>query len=257
MHPWKKWYDETKDQLDRTIDSSTIVRGKDRERSIIREHYAKNLPVIVDLPHWRAFDWHLDRMRRIQGDVQVQVNRSSNPLYEEESHKHRGTMSFRDFIDMLEDGSDNEIYMTAQNQEHNKVTMNELYHDISPMPSYLTDDSRSGFFWFGKNTITPLHHDLTNNMMCQVMGAKLIRVMPPSEFDKVDYKSGVHCGLGWPTEEIILRRSIKTYDYYVFPGDAFFLPVGWWHCVKSFGISLTVVFTNFIWSNSWDQNFLR
>jgi ribosomal protein L16 Arg81 hydroxylase len=43
------------------------------------------------------------------------------------------------------------------------------------------------------------------------------------------------------------------------PGEALFLPVGWWHHVRALDVSITVTFTNFIYPNSfeWDHPHAR
>lgn len=240
MHKWQKWANETK----------TNLLNMDTHDGEVFSHYRRNYPIVIKLPDWNSLNWSLERLKQITGDVQVQVNRNSNPKYEIESKYHRGNMPFNKFIEGLENGDNNDLYMTAQNKCMNGEVLDELYSDMLPLPSFLTYEHKSGFFWIGKNTTTPLHHDLTNNLMCQVMGTKLIRVCPPSEFEKIEYNVGVHSHIRWLTEELIINQKIKTHDYYIQPGDALLLPVGWWHCVKSFGISITIVYTNFIWNNS-------
>lgn len=248
MHKWQNWANETKSNL-LNLDDIGLYNNE------LLSHYTRNYPVVIQLPKWKAFDWTLDRLKQITGDVQIQVNRNSNPKYEIQSGMHRGNMAFNKFIESLEFGMDNDLYMVAQNQCCNGIILDELYQDIFPLPLFLTNNPKSGFFWIGKNTITPLHHDLTNNLMCQIRGTKLIRCVPPSEFEKIEYNTGVHSHINWLTDELIIDQKIKTQDYYLQPGDGFLLPVGWWHCVKSFGISITVVYTNFIWNNNYHQNF--
>ena len=43
------------------------------------------------------------------------------------------------------------------------------------------------------------------------------------------------------------------------PGEALFLPVGWWHAVRAIDLSLSVSFTNFVFPNSyhWDNPNIR
>lgn len=251
MHRWQEWMNKTKSEQ-----ALSVLNIEDFDEDVMMaQHVGRNYPVVVQLPDWPAFNWTLERLKEIKGPVQIQVNRNSNPLYEIQSHIHRGTVPFNEFVEMLENGNDNDVYMTAQNQHLNFNVLDELYKDITPLPSYLSQNSNCGFFWIGKNTMTPLHHDLTNNLMCQIMGTKRIRCVPPSEFDKIEYNTGVHSHAGWLSDQKIIDRNIKVQDYYLQPGDALLLPIGWWHCVKSYGISINVVYTNFIWPNNWGNNF--
>ena len=244
MNKWQKWMKETREKLSQ-------ISGDD----FMTHYFSQNYPVLFSLPDWKAFKWTLDDLKKITGEVQVQVNRNSNANYEIQSPKHRGIMPFNEFIDIMEKGKDNDVYMTAQNLSSNKTVLDILYDDIGPLPSCLLPNVREGFLWIGKNTITPLHHDLTNNLMCQIMGTKLVRLVPPSEFEKLEYNVGVHSHMGWLTNEKVIDKQIKVHDYYLQPSDALFLPVGWWHCVQSFGISITAVYTNFIWYNNYSIGF--
>jgi hypothetical protein len=97
--------------------------------------------------------------------------------------------------------------------------------------------------------MTPLHHDLTNNLMCQVLGSKHVRLVSPDQFDKIDHRAGVHSNIGWLTDEIAAERGIAVQDFYLRPRDALFLPVGWWHCVRTDEPSVSVVYSSFVWHN--------
>jgi hypothetical protein len=61
--------------------------------------------------------------------------------------------------------------------------LQELWDDIEGIPPYLVEnDQNKGFFWFGPaGTITPLHHDLTNNFMVQICGRKHVKIIPAYE----------------------------------------------------------------------------
>lgn len=41
------------------------------------------------------------------------------------------------------------------------------------------------------------------------------------------------------------------------PGDALFIPVGWWHHVVSLDASCSVLFTNFAWPNDFATPFME
>ena len=58
----------------------------------------------------------------------------------------------------------NDFYLTANNNSSNRKVLPELWDDIGRLPEYLQADQPSGFFWMGPaGTVTPFHHDLTNN----------------------------------------------------------------------------------------------
>ena len=103
-------------------------------------------------------------------------------------------------------------------------------------------------------TISPCYHDPYDNLLCQIFGAKFIRLFPPDS-----------PGLYPHSEESLLSNSsqldVENPDYSEFPehrkaqpldcvlerGEMLFIPKGWWHFVKSLTPSFSVSF----W---WHQN---
>jgi ribosomal protein L16 Arg81 hydroxylase len=232
-------------------------------QQFLDEYYALNRPVVMTgaMDDWPAFKrWTSPELKRRFGKrvVSVQANRSSDPKYEQNSDHLRRDMTFGDYVDLVESsGETNDFYITANNSGTNKDALKELWDDIVLFPEYLRDDDpdNRGFFWFGpKGTVTPLHHDLTNNFMAQVRGRKLVRLVAPYELphlynnrhcytqvdlDRIDY------------ERFPLFRNASITDVEIGPGDLLFLPVGWWHHVLGLEISITMTFTNFVFDNDF------
>ena len=46
--------------------------------------------------------------------------------------------------------------------------------------------------------------------------------------------------------------NVQTREVVLGPGDAIFLPVGWWHHVRSLDVSISLAMTNFVVSNQFD-----
>lgn len=224
--------------------------------SFFHDHYRKNSPTVIQLPDWPAFKWGMADIANhigLKTQVEVQWGRARNPRYELESMSLKTMISFEGFLEEMLGGEDNSTYLTAQNTGANRNAFSDLWRDVTPLPPFLTPYPETGFFWLGRDTTTPLHHDETNNLMCQVMGRKLIRLFAPEERNKLDPSVGVHSRLGWVTDQMIYERNLNFTDVWLEPGQALFLPIGWWHCVKSYGVALTLVYTNFIWENFWGR----
>lgn len=221
------------------------------------QSYRNHVPVVVNLPNWPAFHWTIPELRERVGrqTVQVQIDRCDDPDYELYPDRHRGSMSFAKFCDLVETSPPNGIYITAQNSIEHRNFTSILATDIRPMPSYLTDQPESAFLWIGKNTLTPLHHDITHNIMCQIMGRKHVRIVAPEHWQQVRHRQGVHTHIGWLSDEIAKARNIPFRDFWIDPGDGLLLPVGHFHCVEASGLSITAVFTNFIWPNDAYKSF--
>jgi len=233
-------------------------------QAFLDEHYALSRPVVMTgaTHDWPAMTrWTLPELKRRFGDrlVAVQANRDSDANYEVNSDKLRKEMAFGDFVDLVESaGETNNFYMTANNAGMNNEVLRELWDDIVALPEYLRDEpANRGFFWFGpKGTVTPLHHDLTNNFMAQVRGRKLVRLVAPYELPAV--YNDRHCYSSVNLDKIDydrfpLFRGVSVIDVEIGPGDLLFLPVGWWHYVRGLETSITMTFTNFAFDNDFSS----
>ena len=211
---------------------------------------------------WRAVEgWTLPELKRRLGSkaVEVQGNRNADPNYERNSVRLKRQMSFGDYIDAVSSvEKTNDLYITANNSGINRDALAELWGDIGPLSPYLRNDpGNSGFFWFGpKGTITPLHHDLTNNFMAQVVGSKKVRLISPFELPRL--YNDRHCysqvDLTTPDlERYPLFGHVRVIDVVIGPKDLLFLPVGWWHYVESLAVSVTMTFTNFVFDNDFSS----
>lgn len=226
-----------------------------------RDYCAQNRPVILTdaVADWPAVNrWTPEYLKERCGDqtVQIQARRSSDPNYEIDKDSHRESCRFGDFVDQVFfNGESNDYYMTAANATSNGAVLSELLGDI-PMPAAYTDPGRAldlAFLWVGPSgTITPLHHDLTNNFMAQISGRKRIRMISPAHqpyiynhrhcFSRVDIDNVDEA-------EFPLFENIHVFDLILSPGELLFLPVGWWHHVVAMDPSITVTFTNFRGTN--------
>ena len=110
-------------------------------------------------------------------------------------------------------------------------------------------------FFGPQGTVTPLHWDPYENIFCQVVGKKYLRLYPPSESEKL-----------YPRDKDLMNNSridppdvlegatsiyeetfpdflkAKFQDVVLEPGDLLYLPMGWWHFVKSCSVSISVAF---------------
>ena len=146
--------------------------------------------------------------------------------------------------------------MTAMNSGINSAALAELWMICDRLPNtFKAIRANRGFFWYGPaGTITPLHHDLTNNLMAQIRGSKAIKLISPFELPRL--YNDRHCysevDLGKPDlDRHPLFKDVMIVEVLLGPRDLLFLPVGWWHYVRSLETSITMTFTNFVADNDF------
>ncbi|WP_300759434.1 cupin-like domain-containing protein [Janthinobacterium sp.] len=230
-------------------------------QAFLDEFYSLNQPVIITgmMDGWPARSkWSPAYFREHFAErvVEVQFGREADAQYEMNSLAHKRKMAFGEYASMVESsGQTNDFYMTANNSSQNRQALRELWDDIGQLPEYLVQGERTGFLWFGPaGTVTPFHHDLTNNFMAQVAGRKRVRIMAACEVARVYNQR--HCftpvdGRGIDVQRYPLMGDVQVRDCVLAPGEILFLPVGCWHFVEALDISLTVAFTNFKWENDF------
>ncbi len=241
-----------------------VVHKPSREQ-FLHEFYSTNRPVLIQgaMDDWPAMKlWTMEYLKEKFGDktVEVQMGRNSDANYEINSTAHKKQMSFGQYVDLaVTSGRTNDFYITANNSGLNRDSLAGLWNDIVLFPDYLrTDDpGNRGFFWFGPaGTVTPLHHDLTNNFMAQVVGRKLVKLIAPYELPYVyNFR---HCfsrvdPANPDLEKYPQFRNCRVIDVILNPGEVLFLPIGWWHAVYGMDISITMTFTGFVFDNDFSS----
>ena len=244
--------------------AATIPRRANLDRqTFLDEHYAVSRPVIVvgALAGWPALNWTPETLRQRIGDAEVeyQAGRAADAAFEERMAAHTRRGPFSAFIDRIAaPGAGNDVYMTAYNAARNGAALAPLAADLRPLDAFLTPTGGAldGMPWIGAaGSFTPLHHDLTNNLVVQVVGRKRLRLAPPSETAKLGATRHVYSDirdLDAPDLDFVKHprlQQLRLYDVLLEPGEMIFIPVGWWHQVRALDFSVTLTHTNFPWPN--------
>ncbi|KAI0503402.1 Clavaminate synthase-like protein [Xylaria bambusicola] len=116
-------------------------------------------------------------------------------------------------------------------------------------------DIYNSSIWLGlQPTYTPLHRDPNPNLFCQLVGSKAVRLLRPraglSVFEHVRRSLGAVGNSRFRGPEMMdgperegLHRAVwgdpgasrEVWQATLGPGDALFIPQGWWHSVRSVG----------------------
>src|SRR4029077_17812693 len=108
--------------------------------------------------------------------------------------------------------------------------------------------------WLGPaGTVTPLHHDTTNIVFHQIYGRKRLLLVSPFDTSLLRRTRGVYCDLDpeHPERHPELE-GVRILPVELGPGDALFIPVGWWHHVRSLDPSISISFTNLRIPNNYE-----
>ena len=229
-----------------------------------RHYYEANRPAkltgIVD--HWPALArWSLDHFAAVAGDalVEAQVERERDPDYEFAKDGHRRLVRFGELIDWLRTAeASNDIYLTAYNSGANAAALAPLWDDLAPIALLDARGDRDGFFWLGpRGTLTPWHHDLTNNLLVQVIGRKRVRMAPPWALARM--RNSRHCFSDWGNDALPAGKgdaaAPPVLETVIGPGEGLFLPVGWWHQVEALDLSASMSFTSFRRANAHVEDY--
>ncbi len=265
----QQWVLKTVSQMNDLSKSATDVprRSNLSSEEFLEQYYAANRPVVLTdcLKDWKAMDWTPDYLKERFGylNIAVQTNRQSDKHYERYKNNHRENKSLAEYVDMVKSaGKTNDFYLTANDSAvGNRPLLEALQPDMQPTLPYLdrTAKDSTGFFWFGPaGTVTPLHHDLTNNLMVQLVGSKRVKLINAIQQPRM--ANNWHCFSDIDLDNIDYVRfpelkNVNIIDVILKAGEVLFIPVGWWHHVTGLEVSMTFTFTNFRYPNDFMHNY--
>ena len=247
---------------------ATVPRraGLTRE-AFLAEHYAANRPVVVTdlVPGWPAFGlWTPAYFRDAYGDVPIEacLGRDADPAYDERADAHArpttlGALATR----VLETEASNDFYLIARNRAIAAGGLRPLLQDVGPLPAWLAPTPEPGWtsLWFGPaGTLTPMHHDASNICFCQLYGRKRFHLVAPDHPGLLATANGYYAGFdpeAPPAQREPRFADVQVLEIDLEPGEALFIPVGWWHQVRALSPSISFSLLGFAFPNAQEAAF--
>ena len=224
---------------------------------LVQRYYAGSLPVLVSdaLAPWPDLaEWSPESLKERFGDARVEI--SSGRDADEACDANWKTLITPTTLGELADRvvaatGTNDFYLVANNHAMGRAALEPLLDDVRAPHPYL-DPRRSGdciSLWFGpQGTVTSLHHDTTNVLLCQVFGKKKVTLIPP---DELLLTRTIHNGVfsvvdpeALDLEAFPELLGMRKREVIVSPGEALFIPIGWWHHVRALEASISLAFNN-------------
>jgi LPS sulfotransferase NodH len=242
--------------------AGTLERCQDLSpEDFLDSYYAANRPVILGglMADCRARQlWTPDYLKRMAGSApaEIMAGRDSDPRYEQNPDRHRVTMPFADYVDLVCSGQvTNDYYLVANNRFLDRPEASSLLGDLRFAAGYLDPAAAAGqsFLWFGPaGTVTPLHHDACNLVVAQIRGRKQFRLIPATQWALLYDDDGFFSSVD--VDKLLPGRSpgaqnISPLDAVLNPGEILFIPAGWSHHVRALDPSISVSATNFVFPN--------
>jgi len=255
----------------RTTPSALVERRAGvSAREFFERYYSANRPVILTdvardwpaLSLWSSPAYFAEKFG--ETPVTVCMGREADPNCDRDFWKYLKTMTMREYAAWVAAaGESNDGYLISNNRLLEDEKFHRLLEDIVAPEQYVDPARFRTYmsFWFGPaGTRTPLHHDGNNILFCQVTGRKEFYLVSSWEADLIAYAQGFYAhaqvprdvdgeGIRPPDEKFPWQAQRVVLQ----PGEALFLPVGWWHQVRALDLSVSLSFLNFRADNefSW------
>lgn len=190
-------------------------------------------------------------------NIEIVAGRNADPHCDRNLDRFRQTTTMDEYCRLVaSQGVTNDIYLVSNNCAFEKPELAELLADLTPPAEIFDVPVRPGMasLWFGPaGTLTPLHHDISNILICQFYGSKRFTLIPPFSSALLHHAEGFYAPADW--KEILAREEhpLSPITVDLAAGEALFLPAGYWHEVEALETSIHVSMLGFRRPNSFDR----
>jgi hypothetical protein len=239
------------------VDCSDVERAcAIRPPEFFSRHYHTNTPVLIPgfASGWPALGkWSPRHFADRYGDVAVQVAADLGAPAAQKGGPYRRwvTQPMRAFVELVERAADASVYLVAQSHALQDPAMEGLWDDLRLDPELFDDSARTDAvsLWMGpRQTVTPLHRDQKSSFLVQIHGRKRVMLVSPLYTAKLYNEHGGYSNVDPEKPDIArwpLFAGVPVQTALLEPGDALFLPIHWWHHVRSLSPSISLSIGNF------------
>jgi hypothetical protein len=237
-----------------TIDAATVTPEEFRRR-----HFDTSTPVLLSgfLRTWPACTaWTPANFAKRFGGEQVDVMHTAPGAPDSESGPYRGVhaTTMGAFVATLEDARGGDLYMVAQNQLLRRPAFASLWDDLALDSRWFDIRKRHTHIslWMGpRGAVTPLHFDLQHALVLQVFGHKRVLLAAPADTACLYQGDNGYARVNPEQPDLDLFPQFsqaRLFETTIAPGAALFLPLGWWHHVRSLTHTISLSVSNFAWA---------
>jgi hypothetical protein len=219
--------------------------------ALLKDHWIASRPLLLTeamratraVQHW-TFDWLAQQFP--DAEVEVNIQRTS-ATRAKDTERLSQQWPLPTLIERIQAAPSNAFYVVSRNGLLSLPAFRPLWDDFTPLPPILipTTPPRGVSLWIGPaGTITPPHFDPHNVLLVQVQGRKRVRLAPRLTAALHHHLDGYY--LNAPLDAVFPSQILEAT---LEPGQALFIPVGWFHEVTALDPSITLSFLNFPWEN--------
>lgn len=220
-------------------------------------------PVVITgaMDSWPARKWSPEYFRATYGDRMIPAApvHDGKVVYGAEFGVRYAEIRFAEWLDALMAGAPPSSYVMFPLNE----ALPDLLSDLR-VPSFCPAApwTQTRFWMSPPDTGSPMHHDLPDNLLAQVIGRKRITLVPSIDSWRM-YRypltshlpqcSRIDAEKPDPVRYPLFEKARKIVIE-IGPGDLLYLPRLWWHQVRSLDFSVSV---NHWWATGWRYAIIR
>lgn len=218
------------------------------EATFFRDAWTAHRPLVFrqGASHWAP--WSLEDLEARFGGAQIEVMRGRSQHQRWWHHREAlGTrMPLAELLELMRTTEGDDVYGVGRNDVLDAIPA--LKAELGSLPGIGSDPHAR--LWIGPaGTFTPLHHDQSAAWLVQRVGRKRVWIASPLEpalFDTAEGVFNLHDARRPAQGDL---AEVHWFEVVIEPGDAVFLPAGWWHQVLAETPSVSVSLGGFRWPN--------